>query len=61
MQLVEDPDIKVKIDRMKRRVRWQESVFKEKNINQTKLVIGQEDTDNPDFSFLVIGGNRMCL
>ena len=55
MQFVSDPDISVKIDQMKRRVRWQESVLKEQAIAQTKLVIDDDDTNNPDFSFTVIG------
>ena len=55
MKFVSDPDIAIKIDRMKRRVRWQESIIKAKKINQTKLVIDDDDSDNPDFSFLVIG------
>ena len=55
MKFVSDPDISVKIDRMKRRVRWQESVIRENNINQTKLVIDDDNIDNPGFSFLVIG------
>lgn len=55
MKFVCDPDISIKIDQMKRRVRWQESVFIEKNINQTKLVVDDDNLDNPNFSFLVIG------
>jgi 3',5'-cyclic AMP phosphodiesterase CpdA len=55
MKFVSDPDISIKIDQMKRRVRWQESTLKDKQIDQTKLVIEGEDTDNPDFSFTVIG------
>ena len=55
MKFVFDPSIAVKIDKMKRRVRWQESIFKAKNINQTKLIIDDHNTDNPNFSFLVIG------
>jgi 3',5'-cyclic AMP phosphodiesterase CpdA len=55
MKFVSDPDISVKIDRMKRRVRWKESLFQEKAISQTKLVVDGDNTDNPDFSFLVIG------
>lgn len=55
MKFVSDPDIASKIDQMKRRVRWQESILREKNINQTKLVIDDDNTDNPNFSFLVIG------
>ena len=55
MKFVSDPDISVKIDKMQRRVRWQEPLFREKAIAQTKLVIDDSDTDNPEFSFLVIG------
>lgn len=55
MKFVSDPDISVKIARMKRRVRWQDALFQERAIAQTKLVVDEDDTDNPDFSFLVIG------
>jgi 3',5'-cyclic AMP phosphodiesterase CpdA len=55
MQFVRDPDIAVKIDRMKHRVRWQEPIIRQKAIAQTKLVIDDCDRNHPDFSFLVIG------
>ena len=55
MKFISDPDISVKIDRMKKRVCWQDSVIKEKKIDQTKLVIDDRNTDNPNFSFTVIG------
>jgi 3',5'-cyclic AMP phosphodiesterase CpdA len=55
MKFVSDPKIKVKIDKMKRRVRWQEPLLQEKGIDQTKLVVEGQDNDNPEFSFLVIG------
>ena len=55
MKFVSDPDISVKINQMKRRVRWQDSVIQEQAIAQTKLAVDDRDTDNPDFSFLVIG------
>ena len=55
MKFVSDPEISVKIDRMKRRVRWQDSVIKEIAIAQTKLVIDDQNRDNPTFSFIVIG------
>ena len=42
MEFVRDPNISVKIDQMKRRVRWQDSAIKEKAIAQTKLVIDDE-------------------
>jgi 3',5'-cyclic AMP phosphodiesterase CpdA len=55
MKFVSDPDIAVKIAQMKRRVCWQEKLISDKAIAQTKLVIDDADTDNPNFSFLVIG------
>ena len=55
MKFVNDPDISVKIDRMKHRVRWQEDAIQAREISQTKLAIDAEDNDNPNFSFLVIG------
>ena len=55
MQFVSDPDISVKIKQMKRRVRWQDAVIKGQAIAQTKLVVDDQNSDNPNFSFLVIG------
>lgn len=55
MKLVCDPQISTKINRMKRRVRWQEALIQEHNIDQTQLVIEDRHQDNPDFAFLVIG------
>ncbi|MEL6579823.1 MAG: metallophosphoesterase [Cyanobacteria bacterium J06621_12] len=55
MKFVSDPDIAIKIDRMKHRVRWQDDSITTRAISQTKLVIDDEDTDNHNFSFLVIG------
>jgi predicted phosphodiesterase len=55
MKFVSDPEISVKVDQMKRRVRWQEELIKEKKIDQTKLVVDDGNDDNPNFSFLAIG------
>ena len=55
MKFVTDPDITIKIERMKHRVCWQQDLVLDKAISQTKLVIDDADADNPDFSFLVIG------
>lgn len=55
MKFVCDPDIAVKIEQMKHRVRWQQGLLSSLAIAQTKLVIEDTDTDNPNFSFLVIG------
>ena len=55
MKFVSDPDIAVKIAQMKRRVCWKGSLISDLAIDQTKLVIDEADTDNPNFSFMVIG------
>ncbi|MEL6494051.1 MAG: metallophosphoesterase [Cyanobacteria bacterium J06623_7] len=55
MKFVSDPDIAVKIERMKRRVRWQEKLILDREIDQTKLVIEEQNADDPEFSFNVIG------
>ena len=55
MKFVTDPEISVKIAQMKRRVCWQKKAIATREISQTKLVIDDRDTDNPDFSFTVIG------
>lgn len=55
MKFVIDRDVSVKIDRMKRRVRWRDSLIKEKGICQTKLVVDDDNSNNPNFSFTVIG------
>ncbi|WP_346290057.1 metallophosphoesterase [Sphaerothrix gracilis] len=55
MKFVTDPAIALKIDRMKERVRWQHPSVLKREIDQTQLVIEAPDTDNPEFSFLVIG------
>lgn len=55
MKLVTDPSIAVKIQKMKQRVRWQEASLTERGIDQTRLVIDDGHSDDPAFSFLVIG------
>ena len=45
MKFVSDPDITDKIARMKRRVCWQEALIADLNINQTKLVVDEADTE----------------
>ena len=71
MRFVVDPAIKTKIARMKERVRWQHSVFKQLQIDQTRLSFDessskdvlektqkektQKEERSTDFSFLVIG------
>ncbi|MFP4008843.1 MAG: metallophosphoesterase [Spirulinaceae cyanobacterium] len=55
MKFTSDPSIARKIRKMKQRVCWQDSAIAERNIDQTRLVIDDENCDNPEFSFLVLG------
>lgn len=55
MKLVSDPAIAKKIRKMNQRVRWQDPLIVERNIDQTRLVLQDRQPDNPEFSFLVIG------
>jgi 3',5'-cyclic AMP phosphodiesterase CpdA len=55
MKFVFDPPISDKISAMKQRVRWQDPVFLSRKIDQTQLCIDDPDTNNPEFSFLVVG------
>ncbi|MEQ8999339.1 MAG: metallophosphoesterase [Coleofasciculus sp. B1-GNL1-01] len=55
MQLVSDPSIAEKIQQMKQRVRWQDPLILERDIDQTQLVLDDDRPDHPEFSFLVVG------
>jgi len=55
MKFVTDPPIAVKINKMKRRVRWQEPLIVERGIDQTRLAFEDGWGDSPEFSFLVVG------
>ncbi len=55
MKLVTEAAIAEKIRRMKQRVKWQDPVIVERGIDQTRLIIDDGASDNPEFSFLVIG------
>jgi len=55
LKLVSDPAIAKKIRKMNQRVRWQDPLIVERNIDQTRLVLQDRQPDNPEFSFLVIG------
>jgi hypothetical protein len=55
MEIVSDPQISVKIHKMKQRVRWREPVIVDKGIDQTRMVLEDGCRDNPEFSFLVVG------
>lgn len=50
-----------KIRKMKQRVKWQDPVIVERGIDQTRLVIDDRESDNPDFSFLVVGDSGAGL
>ncbi|MEH2043717.1 metallophosphoesterase family protein [Nostoc sp.] len=55
MKLVSDPTIANKIRKMNQRVRWQDPLIVERDIDQTRLVLEDGQTDNSEFSFLVVG------
>ncbi|WP_026082392.1 metallophosphoesterase family protein [Mastigocladopsis repens] len=55
MKLVSDPAIADKIRKMNQRVRWQDPVIVERGIDQTQLVLDDGSSDDPEFSFLVVG------
>ncbi|MEH2129031.1 metallophosphoesterase family protein [Nostoc sp.] len=55
MKLVSDPEIAKKIRKMNQRVRWQDPLIVERDIDQTRLVLEDGQTDNSEFSFLVVG------
>ncbi|MEH1858651.1 MAG: metallophosphoesterase [Nostoc sp.] len=55
MKLVSDPTIANKIRKMNQRVRWQDPLIMERNIDQTRLVLEDGQIDNSEFSFLVVG------
>jgi len=55
LKLVSDPAIADKIRKMNQRVRWQDPVILERGIDQTQLVLDDGSSDNPEFSFLVVG------
>jgi len=55
LKLVSDPAIADKICKMNQRVRWQDPAIVERNIDQTQLVLDDGESDNPEFSFLVVG------
>lgn len=58
MQFASDPSTTVKIDRMKQRVRWQHPECLKREIDQTRLMLGDEAAQADGaraFSFLVLG------
>ncbi|HIK04510.1 MAG TPA: metallophosphoesterase [Trichormus sp. M33_DOE_039] len=55
MKLVHDPAIAKKIRKMQQRVRWQDALILERNIDQTRFVLEDGQADKREFSFLVVG------
>ncbi len=55
MKLVSDPAITDKIRKMKQRVQWQDPAIVQRGIDQTRFVLEKGESDNPEFSFLVVG------
>ncbi|MBW4554880.1 MAG: metallophosphoesterase [Trichormus sp. ATA11-4-KO1] len=55
MNLISEPSIQVKIQKMKERVRWLHPQIVAREIDQTSMVIDDGKEDSPEFSFMVIG------
>ncbi|WAL62023.1 metallophosphoesterase family protein [Thermocoleostomius sinensis] len=57
MQFVSEPSTAVKIQKMKQRVRWQDPLIQERQIDQTQFILddGAASSEDSEFSFLVIG------
>jgi 3',5'-cyclic AMP phosphodiesterase CpdA len=55
MRFVIDPPIATKIQKMQQRVCWQHSALLQRAIDQTSLVLDDDQPDTNEFSFMVIG------
>jgi 3',5'-cyclic AMP phosphodiesterase CpdA len=55
MASILDPPILTKVAKMKERVCWQHPAFLARHIDQTRLILEDGRSDDPAFSFLVIG------
>ncbi len=55
MNLISEPSIPEKIQKMQERVRWKHPSIVQRGIDQTSMVISDRLDDNPEFSFMVIG------
>ena len=55
MEFIIDPPIPVKMQKMKERVRWRHPSIVRRLIDQTCMVLDDGNSDNPEFSFMVIG------
>ncbi|MBO3462937.1 metallophosphoesterase [Aetokthonos hydrillicola Thurmond2011] len=55
MKLISEPAIADKIRKMNQRVRWRDPAIVKRDIDQTRFVLENQQSDNPEFSFLVVG------
>ncbi|NET87861.1 MAG: metallophosphoesterase [Kamptonema sp. SIO1D9] len=55
MKIVSDPPIATKLCKMKQRVRWEDPLISDRQIDQTSFVLDDGFSDRQEFSFLVIG------
>ncbi|MGB6298666.1 MAG: metallophosphoesterase, partial [Rivularia sp. (in: cyanobacteria)] len=55
MDLIFDPAIPVKIEKMKQRVLWQHQSIVQRGIDQTSMKLDDGKEDSEEFSFMVIG------
>ena len=55
MDLILEPAIPVKIEKMKQRVRWQHESIVQRGIDQTSMKLDDGKEDSEEFSFMVIG------
>ncbi|MDM9385408.1 metallophosphoesterase [Chlorogloeopsis sp. ULAP01] len=55
MKFISEPSIPTKIQKMKERVCWLHPSIVSRRIDQTSMVIDDGNSDNPEFSFMVIG------
>lgn len=55
MKLVYDPAIAKKISKMQERVKWRDPLILQRGIDQTRLVLADNQPENSQFSFLVLG------
>lgn len=55
MKLVSEPAIADKIHKMQQRVRWQDPVILERGVDQTRFMLADNQPEQSEFSFLVVG------
>jgi hypothetical protein len=55
LKLVYDPAIAKKISKMQERVKWRDPLILQRGIDQTRLVLADNQPENSQFSFLVLG------